>query len=325
MKNTPDPSAQVPAEKLGPPGIRGHLRVVAILKNETRDTDARLHDQTPRAFKVTGRLGKLPLPGEDIRGNFTEADGSSFLVATPGASLLEVHCPEGKFSFRKNAVEELSLVDFECQTITPQEARRKFLHAVLPFIDFLAYSANNPVYVVMIRIDDIKNHVTSLEYISPHRKATVVPHAASIPPELLPVHAMYREAKNSHSDFYKFLCYHKILEGLLGNMRAALFKRAKSRGKNLTKRRDVIPHAADLDGPYKEHAGKPIKEFFDTVLTPQFRNAVAHFMKDDGSILNMSTPEHMDSYSDVIYVAELCVRTVIENFKQMVAELDGAR
>ena len=45
--------------------------------------------------------------------------------------------------------------------------------------------------------------------------------------EMKPVYAMYREGKNSNSCFYGFLCYYKIMEGLLGGMRANAFARAK--------------------------------------------------------------------------------------------------
>jgi methylamine utilization protein MauJ len=48
--------------------------------------------------------------------------------------------------------------------------------------------------------------------------------------EMKPVYAMYREAKNTDSDFYKFLCCYKIMEGLLGKMLANAFARAKTAG-----------------------------------------------------------------------------------------------
>lgn len=325
MKSSNSPSTSIPLERLGPAGIRGELHVLAIMENEVRRDEDRLRDAAPRRFKVSGRLGKSPQVAEDIKGDFTPEDGSSFLLTPPEAEFMRVRCPDGVFEFKKNRLGEHAQVDFECEASSTAESRKKFLTAVLPFLDFIAYSANSPLYVTTIKIDDPKNDRQTIEYISPYRKATVNPHTANLLPELHPVYSMYREAKNSHSDFYRFLCYHKLLEGLLGKMRSNLFQNAKARGLTLTRRRDIIPDTPDLEGPYKTYTGKPIKEFFDNVLTPRFRNAVAHFITDDGAVLNMSAPEHIDSYAEVLYITELCVRTVIDNYQAMLFELHAAK
>jgi len=297
-------SADIPLEKLGPPGVKGGLHVLAIMPNEQRQGEARLHDQSERRFKVSGRLAKAPPANESIKGDFGTEDGCSYLILPDHAILSRVRCAEGIFEFKKNSLGEKSLVEFECTANNTTDARKKFQSAVLPFLDYISYVANCPIVVATLKVEDFKNDRTTIEYISPYRKVTINPHASDLLIELAPVYSMYREAKNSFSDFYKFLCYYKILEGLLVTLRANIFAKSRAQGITLESPREKVPYSPEIPLRYHSHIGAPVKSFFDSVLTPQFRNAVAHFVTDDGSILNMSAPEHIDSYSEILYISE---------------------
>ena len=325
MKNTPAPSTEIPVDRLGPPGVKGELHVLAIMVNEQRNDNDRLQDQTERQFKVFGQLSKNPPAAENIKGDFGAEDGSSYLAIPGQAVMSRVRCAEGMFEIKKNNSGEKSLVEFECVATNTAEARRKFQTAVLPFLDYLSYLADCPVIVAMLRVEDIKNDRISMEYVSPYRKTTVNPHIANLFLELAPVYAMYREAKNSCSDFYKFLCYYKILEGLLGKLRVNVFSQARSAHIDLGRPKETVPASSEISIAYQSHIGKPIKAFFDGVLTPRFRNAVAHFITDDGAVLNMSLPGHIDSYGEVLYVLELCVRTVIKSHETLLSKLNSGR
>lgn len=321
MSTASTPSTEIPIDRLGPPGVKGELHVLAIMPNEQRRDEDRLRDQTERPFKVFGQLSKNPPAAGNIKGDFGAEDGSSYLELPDHALMSRVRCAEGMFEIKKNSFGEKSLVEFECIATTPAEAKRKFQTAVLPFLDYLSYLANCPVVVAMLRVEDPRNDRISMEYVSPYRKTTVNPHVANLFIELAPVYAMYREAKNSYSDFYKFLCYYKILEGLLGALRANVFSRARAENIDLGRPKETIPSSPDIPAPYQVHVGKSIKAFFDGVLAPQFRNAVAHFITDDGAVLNMSSPEHIDNYGEVLYVLELCVRKVIESHETLLRRL----
>lgn len=58
-------------------------------------------------------------------------------------------------------------------------------------------------------------------------------------------------------------------------------------------------------------------------MTTQFRNAVAHFITDDGAVLNLSSPVESNRYSNILYVSELCVRTVVETHETWLRELSA--
>lgn len=323
MHSTKDPSITLSLEQFGPAGVRHELHVLAMRADESRTDEERLHDTSVRKFKIAGRLGKIqnaPV-SEGVKGDFTSKDGSSYFQSAQGARLTTLNSPEGEFKFGSNEQGELSIVEFECLARSPMEARHTFLLGALPFLDAITFSANSPSFVQTVRVEDVDNLRTPIEYVSPYRPAQVNAHTSQIFPEMRAVYAMYREAKNSNSDFYKFLCYHKLLEGMFGSLRSNLFQTAKSKNLVLKKKRDIIPHDSEISNEYRMFAGKPIKEFFDNVLTPKFRNAVAHFTTDDGDVLNMSAPLHIDSYSGVLYITELCVRQTIENFNGMLHEL----
>ena len=321
MTQSNSTTTTIPYEDLGPAGIRGELHVVDIVTDETRRDEDRLRDSTKRQFKVAARLAKSETIAGDIKFSFDVNDGSSFLLVSETTKLSRVRCQEGMFELRKNSSGEHSLVDFECEAVSAVDARRKFILAVIPFLDYLTFRVDSPLFVTSLRIEDVKNQIRTLDYISPYRAATINPHESNLFPELLPIFALYREAKNSGSNFYKFLCYHKLLDGLFGVMRTNLFKQAKDKGVTLTRQRELVPDSIDIAVSFRQYIGQPIKGFLDGTLTPRFRNAVAHFVTDDGGILNMSSPDHIDSYSDVLYVTELCVRVAIESYQSMLIEL----
>lgn len=315
------PSATVDLDKLGPAGVAGELVVVAVMKNETRRDEDRLHDATTRPFRVFAKLGKTALVAEYIKGDFDAEDGESYVVLPPEAVAARVRWGGYMMEFKKNSRGEKSLIEFECTAASVREAKAAFLSFSLPFLDHLAYAMNCPIFVQTIRIEDVNNQVQSIDYVSPYRKAAVTQPVTELPTELRPVFAMYREAKNSHSDFYKFLCYHKILDGLLGTLRSSINARARKQNVELVKRRELVPSDPEIALAYRKHCGTPIKSFYDGVLTHQFRNAIAHFITKDGAILNLSEPLTIARHSEVMYVAELCVRAMIESHLDLLRQL----
>lgn len=319
--HTNAPNATVPLDQLGPPGVSGELVIVAIMENETRRDEDRLHDETARPFKVFARLGKTALVAESIKGDFGPEDGESYVVLPPEAVAGRVRWAGYMMEFRKNGRGEKSLAEFQCTATSLREAKSTFLKFALPFLDHLAYTMNCPVFVQTIRVEDVNNQVQSIDYVSPYRKAPVTQPLTEIPGELAPVFAMYREAKNSHSDFYKFLCYHKILDGLLGTLRASVNTRARKQKIELKRRRDLVPDHPEVAPAYRAHIGTPIKSFYDDVLTPQFRNAIAHFITKDGAILNLSDPTTLTRHMEIMFVSELCVRVLIESHLELLRQL----
>lgn len=318
---TNTPSATIPFDKLGPAGVAGELVVVSIMENETRRDEDRLHDKIERPFKVFAKLGKTALVADGVKGDFGPEDGESYVVLPPEAVAGRARWGGYMMEFKKNNRGEKSLIEFECMATSLREAKAAFLKFSLPFLDHLAYSLNCPIFLQTVRIEDIHNQVQSIDYVSPYRRAPVTQPIIEIAAELIPVFAMYREAKNSHSDFYKFLCYHKILDGLLGTLRASINSRARKQNVELVKRKEFVPDDAEIAPTYRKYIGTSIKSFYDGVLTPQFRNAIAHFITKNGAILNLSDPSSIERHAEIMYVSEVCARAMIQSHIDLMQQL----
>ena len=293
MSSNPPVSTTLRPDQLGPAGMRGELHILGMVPGANRTDHERLTDTSRRHFTVSALLGRSHSPPGDIKGDFSSEDGSSYFLVPKGCVMSRVRCPEGVFDIKRNSRGEQAYVVFECDAAGVREAKELFLKVFLPFLDHQAFLANCPVVLGTLKVEDSANIRTALEYVSPYRRVTTQPHEKELRVELLPVYALYRDAKNSHSDFYTFLCYHKILEGLLGKMRASVRARAMKQKVQLTARRDLIPNSEHIPGEYKTWGGKPVKSFYDQVMTPQFRNAVAHFITVDGAVLNLSSPAEL--------------------------------
>ena len=76
-----------------------------------------------------------------------------------------------------------------------------------------------------------------------------------------------------------------------------------------------------LNSELKEYVGKPVKAFFDNVLTAKFRNAIAHFVTDDGSVLQVSAPAEIYIYSGLALITDLCARQLIASHELLLAQL----
>jgi hypothetical protein len=317
------PLISLSAEDFGTPGARVELHIVPQFENR-KASDAEILSSTKhRAFRVSAKLSHAPSIIGHIGADFSEKDGDSFLILPSNAAQLRIDTLEGRFHIKKNDAGRVSFVEMECFAETPQSARTKFISAVYPALDHFAYAHNVALFVPMIRVMDIENNSYHVECIAPYRPQ-MVPNTTNILfEEMKPVYAMYREAKNTDSGFYKFLCCYKIMEGLLGKMRGEAFTRVKARGVDVKMEKELVPYDKDLAAELKVHVGKPMKAFFDKVLTKTFRHAVAHFVTDDG-ILQTSSAADLGVYTNLAFITDLCARQLIATHERLLAQIQQA-
>jgi hypothetical protein len=110
------------------------------------------------------------------------------------------------------------------------------------------------------------------------------------------------------------------MEGLLGKMRASVFARARQAEITLETDRDLVPDSEDLSADLKPYIGKPMKAFFDNVLTDKHRNAVAHFVTNDGA-LHVSSAGEFYEYAGLALITDLCARALIARHEELLAQL----
>lgn len=137
---------EIPSEKLGPPGLRGDLVVVAIMPNETRLDEDRLHDNVPRPFKIFARLGKTALVADSVKGDFGPEDGESYLRLPDEAVTGRVRFNDAMMEFKKNNRVEKSLIAFDCNATSLADAKNRFFDFALPYLDHQAYLSNCPIF-----------------------------------------------------------------------------------------------------------------------------------------------------------------------------------
>lgn len=315
------PSLAIRNEDLGTPGARVTLHIVPRADSESLSDDKKLNDLTPRTFRVSARLSNSPAAVGQIVGSFSAEDGDSYLMAPPTSDHFRVDTQFGQFVIRKNKAGRLSYVEMDCVAGNFMAARSRFIEAVYPALDHFSYTMNVSLVVAMLRIVDLTHNTIHLDCVAPYRVQLLPNLANRLFLEMKPIYSMYREAKNSESDFYKFLCFYKIIEGLFGRMRAGLFSRAKELGLELKTERNAVPDDEQLHADLKQYVGKPMKAFFDNVLTDKFRNAMAHFMTDDGSVLQISAPVEIYTYASLALITDLCARQLIAAHERLLVQL----
>lgn len=304
-------STNVPIEKFGPPGLPSDFLVLDVLRGDKRSDQDRMKDNSERQFKVAALLTKAPLATDNVNFSVDVELGSSYISAHPDAVKTLIKIPQGIMELLHNKKRELALVHFQCAATSSVKARNVFINALSPILDHISYLGNVPLFIGIVECLDEKNNLRTYDYINPHFNTVVNPHEALLHERLKPIYALYREAKNGHSPFYKFLCYYKILEGLYNHVRPTFFRFAKDKGIYISREKELVPDHDELKMSHPDLIGKPIKEIFDARFTPEFRDEVAHYLLSDGAVLNVSDPETAARFGRELLPIELCARTVI--------------
>lgn len=296
-------------EELAPPGIHGTFIIEPHHKNSPISSQEKFSDREKRKFVVKALLSKNPQSETTLNTTLSEENGTSFVKGQNGMSGYTLTTKSGrKIELRQNASNEFSLVHFVCEATSMEEAKRLFSEDAVPFIDFLSFTANCPIYISQHSCCDEKHGVTSIDYVSPHPVSIMQAHQSSLHKEMLPLFALFREAKNSVSNYYKFLCYYKILEGVYHHLRSQIFKEAKEKGITINRKKERLPEHGELRPSL---TNCPIKTFFDGQLTEK-RNEVAHFFLESGAILNLSDHISEAGFADLILPIELCCMEVMK-------------
>ena len=322
--SAPSISASIPIEKMGPPGIITHLDVVPIFSHDEGISagENRLKDTTRRRFRVTARLARNYDIQQNINFAIEEGSGDSLLSFPQDAAYLKVDTRDGQFVIFPNNERRCSTVRFDCTAQTSEEAQRLFHKMVAPALNHLSYMANVPLHVVQISVVDEVHHISSTDVLCPYPVVVLNSGIGKVRSQLWPVYAMYREAVNASSPFYKFFCFYKILEGLLKHLQGNLYTEAKRKNITLPSLQAKVPKYEGIPEDQKPYVGKSVTRFFDEVLTNCFRNSMAHFISDEGAVLNVTNAEEMERYSSAVHIADICCREVIRHFEECIDTLE---
>lgn len=311
-------STRLPADKFAPPGISGDIFIVPQFSHHPpgvpiEENPQALLDGTEREFVVSCMFSTDMGFNRGIDGIVDPQAGASFFRAPTSLSVFKIHTPLGVFDLAVNSKGDFSGATLVCRAHSLQEAKHIFLEGLVPTLDHFAYLGNLPLIIVRTLVTDKKHKTFSFGYTAPYQTADLNPGGITIHLEMLPIYALYREAKNSLSPFYRFLCYYKILEGIYRHLRPALFQKAANAGKKLSTMKELIPDDKEINNNHQNLVARPIQKFFENELTKDFRDAVAHYFLDNGTLMNVSDPTTTERYLNILWPLELCCRTVIAN------------
>lgn len=298
---------------LGIAGTSGELVSVPMFAGQPDNARERMEDNSLRDWECHVVFDKRSNTPIEFNSKVDSEEGGSYLEFEMDVKSLEIHSPFGKVSILKNSKNEISKLVFNCKCNSKNDAFDTLFKAINPILDNLSYEVRIPFYIAKVLIEDLKNKVTCLTYTTPYPNRILQSHMADIPNEILPVLALYREAKNSNSNFYKIFCYSKIFEGIFKSIRPANMKRLKKNNITFERRVELIPEHYELRLFHSEHIGKPIQQFYETYVIQNFRNAVAHFALDNSEPLNLSDYLAHSNYAKNIALLEISCLVVIEN------------
>ncbi|SEM40926.1 hypothetical protein SAMN05192583_0088 [Sphingomonas gellani] len=311
-------------DQLGAPGVHGIIEIVPLFTDE--HGKAPEPKQCPKGvheFKVKARLAKSP--GQlTLKGDFGLGDGESYLTVSNEVARLEVGGFGGLLKFHRNSLGELSTVNADLLAESSQEAHNLFVTQLTAFLDRLSYLASIPLFVDLVVVAEPATDRQSMYFVSPPRSSQINAGGETLHVEMAPVYALYREAQNSVSPYYRVLCLFKIMEGLLLSLRSEMRKRARSAGVELNKVKSFVPDHPDLPSGLKGYVGKPIKDVFDNFLQKEFRDAMAHFNLKGRHPLNVSAHDTWRRFVDVAFLSDLCARVLIAQHEQLLTSFDGS-
>ena len=302
-------------ENLGYPGTQHELSFCLQTPDCTKTDAERLQDNTERPFEVTALLSKSPFSAGSLKTKYDATDGNSYFTFL--SPRMTVDTPWGAVSVYKNESDEASMISMKVQAHTARNALDSMQLAASAVLDYWSFESAVPAYIMHFRAHDITNEAEVFRVSAPFRVKPIGADDTEMPTPLRPVLALYREGLGSGSPVYKFFCFYKILEGYFKRLKpelATLFRESDIAYPGL---KEVVPTFDDLDPIFSRYIGKNIKQFFDKVLTKQFRDAVAHFEKDGCSPLLMNTPDNTIGFHQVSTAAEICARTVIQSYHEV--------
>jgi hypothetical protein len=302
-------STRINRDRLGPPGVDGYLCIVDVRADDVRSDEERFADRRPRTFLVCAVLAKAPSQLESIRAGITQGEGGCLVTAPDD---IHLDTPNGRYELLRNPRGELAMATRSLTATSVEEALETFLTGLTPSLDHLAFLSNTPIVVDLLEARDEKNHVTTISYRMPFGSAVLSQGAGQFSSPMLPVYAMYREALNSSSNFYRFLCFYKVLEGIFGHIRPQLFQLAREQGITIATRQELVPADPDLQALQPGYVGRRIHDLYGGELQAQYRHSVAHFALTDGSVANPSSHRDSTRYAGIVYLAQVCARELAQ-------------
>jgi hypothetical protein len=303
---------------------------------------------------LTGRPGPYRITVLLARPNYRELSESqqSFLGALKGDSHLAVsrpamepaeeraapkifaETPEGRFEFTAIANDAGYMGKLQSEpfdALSMDDAERKGYRAVAPALSSVSAHLDIPLHIEQIEVQELKTGNQKVRIENPFKRVPMfigVP--ATLVDEFCHYASLYREALNSNSPIYRYLCLYKIIEAIRERRKRldALTKQ------NVRRVGEVIPTQAPereqwlnalfparynwdeftFSTIFKEEAsGKKINYVVDKYLAP-LRNEIAHPLLETGELaVSIDDLKHIRKINQWLPLTRCVVRRLLKN------------
>ena len=134
---------------------------------------------------------------------------------------------------------KIEVVDIRADSF--QDAETKAYRALSSYLNLASTALDVPLRVFQVESVELRTEGRRNSFLNPYQEVFLsIPIKEPITPEFAGYSFLYREALNTNSPIYQFLCFYKILEGI-DKRRARLAVKAKSEGQSFSRPREVIP------------------------------------------------------------------------------------
>ncbi|MBY2949482.1 methylamine utilization protein MauJ [Rhizobium leguminosarum] len=312
---------QIPLERLGAPGSSGCLSVEAHFTDGRFAGKDRRGDKTMRLFSCKARLSEHPGDLRQFNGAFGKEDGSTHLLAQ---TKLQITTPSIEFFLESNSSGEVSMATADIRSTEPNIAKVIFEDQLNGLLDKLSYLHQAPIFIALVVVHDLQNEIQHIYFQSPPRPSNVKEGDVKITERMMPVYSLYRECQNAPTPYYKLLSLYKIMEGLLNPLRSEVVRDLRKNRLDQTIPKLTVPDHPDVPHWLRIHVGKPIGGFVFDFLTNEYRNAIAHFELRGRKAMSIGNSGVRSQTSDVVLLADMCARILIENHENLLARLTAA-
>jgi hypothetical protein len=344
----------LPAAQLTVPGLPGE-QVTLIVEPQFPDPadprNTRGPSGLPGDYRVTfvlARPGFALVPERDSK-PVSELEGDSHVAVSkpafdipgnPDADQIKIHSKteDGEFEFTGFANSRGFLGKIASKPFVSDshaDARQKASRALSPLLSNWSVHLDIPLNILQWETEELRTSVISRSFLTPHTEVLfAVDSTVQLSAEFRGYAGLYREALNSNSPVYRFLCLYKIIDGIL-DRRRRLGAEATRLGTGFKRPEERIPSEPPEFIPWlnaifpvqkkwdeatlsdiflPETIGRKIKHLVDEDLH-RLRTNVAHALAAGSGDLTLSPDEslHIGMVCKWLPITRCIVRRMLKN------------
>lgn len=337
---------------MGIPGQRGALTVVNVFTPEDDPRNQGVPGGLPGSYHVVFTLSRpgIPLTPENRYAFESGLRGDSHLAITAPAfsppllttaTEVRIRCwsDQGAYNFRclPNESGFLAKIVGELEATDLVDAERKAWRALAPNLSTWALHLDVPLHVHQVDVTELRTGNAHATFVNSYSEVPFsVVAATHMSPAFRSLASLYREALESSSPVFTFLCLFKMVEGIRAR-RKRLERDTRNTGQTYLWPTEVVPkdRAAferwlnaifpvrpswgwddmALESIFRNEAmGKPFEDVWSGILVP-LRNDVAHALFTDTGEISLSVDDllHQARIERWIPLLRAMVRRMLKN------------